>query len=183
MDDKKRCSWGDTDLKLYRDYHDLEWGNPEYDDNKLFEMLILESFQAGLSWLIILKKREAFRQAFKNFDAEIISQYKAMDIEKLMNNAGIIRNKAKILATINNARIFIEIQKEFSSFSEYIWGFTKGQIINNTDDKFRDKTQLSDDITKDLKKRGMKFMGSITVYSFLQAVGIVNDHDMQCFRY
>ena len=183
MDNIKRCGWGDSEHKIYRDYHDFEWGIPEYDDDKLFEMLILESFQAGLSWLIILKKRESFREAFKSFDANIVAQFTQDDIDRLMSDTGIVRNRAKILATINNAKVFLEIQAEYSSFARFIWGFTESKIVKNMDNEFRNKTELSDTISKELKKRGMKFMGSITVYSYLQAIGIVNDHELECFSY
>lgn len=181
--DLKRCNWASADIDIYKKYHDNEWGVPVYDDKKLFEMLILEAFQAGLSWLIILRKREYFRAAFDNFDPIKISEFDENKINQLLINENIIRNRLKINAAIINARIFLEIQKEFGSFSKYIWGFTKHNIIVNMNDDFHTKTELSDNISKDMKKRGMKFLGSVTVYSYLQAAGIVNDHETTCFRY
>lgn len=179
----KRCSWVHVESDLYKKYHDEEWGVPKYNDDYLFELLILESFQAGLSWITVLKKRESFRKAFDNFDVNKISKYDDAKINELMNNQNIIRCKSKILAAINNAKIFISIQKEFGSFSAYIWGFTDNKIIKNTDDNIPVKTELSDKISIDLKKRGMKYTGSVIVYSYLQAIGIVNDHATGCFKY
>jgi DNA-3-methyladenine glycosylase I len=177
----KRCDWVDENSSIYKKYHDKEWGVPVYEDRKLYEMFLLETFQAGLSWITILKKREAFRKAFDDFCVEKVACYKEEKIEKLMENAAIIRNRRKITAAVRNAAVFLEIQKEFGSFSKYIWGFTKGSIIWNEDDSLPVKTELSDRISKDLKKRGMAFVGSVTIYSFLQAVGIVNDHQLSCF--
>lgn len=179
----KRCFWVDENSQIYKDYHDKEWGVPKYDDNELFELLILESFQAGLSWITVLKKREAFRKAFDNFDVNKVSNYDENKINELLNNEGIIRSKNKILSTILNANIFISIQKEFGSFSNYIWKFTNGKVIKNKNDKFEVSTPLSDEISKDLKKRGMKYVGTVIIYSYLQAAGIVNDHETTCFRY
>ena len=178
-----RCSWVDKKSEIYIKYHDEEWGVPKYNDRDLFELLILEGFQAGLSWLCVLKKREAFRKAFDNFDVEKISNYNEEKIEKLLKNEGIIRSRQKIEAAIKNASVFIQIQKEFGSFSNYIWSFTDRKIIKNLNDKFEVSTPLSDKISKDLKHRGMKYVGSIIIYSYLQAIGIINDHETTCFKY
>lgn len=183
--DKTRCRWAGDD-PVYIDYHDREWGVPVYDDMKLFEFLILESFQAGLSWITILKKRDNFRKAFDNFDYELIAGYGEKEIASLMNDSGIIRNKLKIRAAVNNAKAFIDIQKEFGSFSKYIWSFTGGEpIINNfaRPDDVPAKTGLSDTISKDLKDRGFKFVGSTIIYAHMQATGMVNDHTTDCFRH
>jgi DNA-3-methyladenine glycosylase I len=180
-----RCEWSGSD-PLYINYHDTEWGVPVYDDRKLFEFLILETFQAGLSWITILRKRENFRQAFDNFDYTRIARYDQSKIDELLANAGIIRNKLKILAAISNARAFMEVQKEFGSFSHYIWAFVEGKPIINTFRSLKEippRTELSDRISKDLKKRGFKFVGSTVVYSHMQATGMVNDHLVNCFRY
>ena len=176
-----RCRWVDPNSEIYIRYHDQEWGRPEHDDRKLFEMLILESFQAGLSWFTILKKREAFRAAFDYFEPAVVAGYGPEKVETLMADAGIVRNRAKILAAIQNARVFLAIQEEFGSFDRYLWGFTDGKVILNTDDVFHTSTDLSDRISKDLKRRGMKFVGTTIIYSFLQAVGVVNDHELACF--
>ena len=176
-----RCRWADPNSELYLAYHDQEWGRPEHDDRKLFEMLTLESFQAGLSWLTILKKREAFRVAFDHFQPEVVAGYGPEKVEALMGDAGIVRNRRKIQAAIGNARVFLAIQQEFGSFDRYLWGFTGGEVIVNTDDVFRASTGLSDQISGDLKRRGMRFVGTTIVYSFLQAVGVVNDHELACF--
>ena len=176
----KRCRWVNLDNKLYIDYHDTEWGVPKYDDKYLFELLILEMFQAGLSWECILNKRDSFRDAFDNFNYEKISNYDEEKINELMNNKDIIRNKLKIRASISNAKIFMDIRKEYGSFSNYIWGFTNNEIIYNS---MVTHNELSDKISKDLKKRGMKFVGSIIIYSYLQAIGIINDHENGCYLY
>ena len=152
-------------------------------DEKLYEMFLLETFQAGLSWITILKKREAFKEAFDQFDVKKIAQYDEIKVTALLNNEKIIRSKRKIAAAIKNAKIFMDIQNEFGSFSKYIWGFSNNQIIKNIDDNFKTTSKLSDEISNDLKKRGMSFVGSITIYSYLQAVGIVNDHELNCFCY
>ena len=178
-----RCRWADPTSDLYLAYHDREWGVPEHDDRNLFEMLILEGFQAGLSWITILKKREAFRQAFDNFDPVLVAEYSPEKLETLMSNPGIVRNRRKIEASVQNAKVFLEVQKEFGSFDRYLWGFTQGQVILNTDDVVRASTELSDRISKDLKRRGMKFVGTVIIYSFLQAVGVVNDHETGCWCY
>lgn len=179
----KRCFWVDENSELYVKYHDEEWGVPKYNDHELFELLILESFQAGLSWLTILKKRENFRNAFDNFDAQKIANYDDFKIEKLMKNSGIVRCKNKIKSAISNTKIFLKIQEEFGSFSKYIWGFTDNKIIKNTTGQIIVSSPLSDKISKDLKKRGMKYVGTVIIYSYLQAIGIVNDHDKTCFKY
>ena len=174
-----RCSWVNSN-PLYIKYHDDEWGVASYDDNYLFEMLVLESFQAGLSWECILNKRENFRKAFDNFNYEKISRYSDIKITELLNNKGIVRNKLKIKAIINNSKVFIDIQKEYGSFSKYIWSFTNNkQIIHNT---IVTSNDLSDKISLDLKKRGMKFVGTTIIYSYLQAIGVVNDHEKNCFK-
>lgn len=178
-----RCSWAEHAPEVYIRYHDEEWGIPVYDDHKLFEMLVLESFQAGLCWLTILKKREAFKVAFDNFDVHKVAAYQADKIAELNMNEGIIRNRLKMKAAVRNAQIFIAIQKEFGSFSQYLWQFTNHQIILTTGDEQSTTTPLSDEISKDLKKRGMQFVGSIIIYSYLQAVGVVNDHSRTCFKY
>ena len=182
---KTRCSWCGND-PLYVKYHDEEWGVPVYDDAKLFEFLILETFQAGLSWITVLKKRENFREAFDNFDYKKISKYNDDKYEELLQNAGIIRNKLKIKATISNANLFIKVQEEFGSFSKYIWGFINGKPIKNeatTLNEVPATTELSDKISKDLKKRGFKFVGSTVIYAHMQATGMVNDHVVDCFRH
>ena len=176
----KRCTWVNLNNPLYIKYHDEEWGVPVYDDNKLFEMLLLESFQAGLSWECILNKREAFKEAFDNFNYQKISNYNEEKIEELLNNKDIIRNKRKIKSAITNARIFMEIKKEYQTFSNYLWSFTKNKIIYEYD---KTTSILSDTISKDLKKRGMKFVGTTIIYSYLQAVGIINSHEPDCFLY
>lgn len=178
-----RCSWCEKD-DLYRNYHDHEWGKPVYDDQTLFEFLILESFQAGLSWYTILSKRENFRLAFDHFDYQKISNYDDTKINALMENAGIIRNRKKIEATINNAKRFLEVQKEFGSFSKYIWSFVDGKPLDTFPETPQDvpaTTALSDLLSADLKKRGFKFMGSTVVYAHMQATGMVNDHLKSCF--
>ena len=181
--EKIRCAWCGTD-ELYQKYHDEEWGKPVYDDETIFEFLVLESFQAGLSWITILRKRENFRKAFDNFDYQKIANYPDEKVEELMQDAGIIRNRLKILATISNAQKFIETQKEFGSFSNYIWAFVDGKPIVNQPNTLKEvpaTTEISDKLAKDLKKRGFKFMGSTVVYAHMQATGMVNDHVNDCF--
>jgi len=183
--DKIRCSWCGDD-PLYVEYHDTEWGVPLRDEQKLFEFLILETFQAGLSWITVLRKRENFRQAFDNFDYKKVALYDESKIEELLQNAGIIRNKLKIKATVSNAVAFMVIQKEFGSFSKYIWDFVDNTPIQNRNKSLADfnaTTELSDAISKDLKKRGFKFVGSTVIYAHMQATGMVNDHIVDCFRY
>lgn len=182
---KKRCAWCKDD-PLYVAYHDLEWGVPIYDDRLLFEFLILEGMQAGLSWLTILKKREAFREAFYNFDAKKIVKFDQKKINFLLKNAGIIRNKLKITAAIENAKAFLKVINEWDSFAHYIWHFVDGHPIQNHWINIKyvpAKTSISDMMSKDLKKRGFKFVGSTICYAFMQAVGMVNDHAIDCFRY
>ena len=183
MDLKNRCAWCEKD-DLYRDYHDNEWGKPVYDDEKLFEFLILETFQAGVSWHMILKKRENFRKAFLNFDYKTISLFGDYEVQELMKETGIIRNKLKVKATISNAISFMKIQKEFGSFSKYIWAFVDGKPIDNKPKTLQEvpaTTVLSEKISKDLKKRGFKFIGPTVMYAHMQATGMVNDHVMDCF--
>ena len=183
METKLRCAWCEKD-DLYRDYHDNEWGKPVYDDDKLFEFLILETFQAGLSWYTILKKRENFRKAFDNFDYKKVAQYDEEKVQELLQDAGIIRNKLKVRGTISNAIAFMEVQKEFGSFSKYIWNFTDEKPIENNRKSLREVPStppLSDAISKDLKKRGFKFVGSTVVYAHMQATGMVNDHVVDCW--
>jgi len=180
-----KCAWcvGDP---LYEAYHDQEWGVPVYDDDTLFEFLILETFQAGLSWITILRKRENFRKAFDQFDYKKIAQYDQKKIDALLQDAGIIRNKLKINATISNAQNFMRIQEDFGSFSKYIWDFVDGKPIKNAFRSMSEipaNTPLSDTISKDLKKRGFKFVGTTVVYAHMQATGMVNDHVTNCFRY
>jgi len=179
----KRCSWVDLRSDIYIRYHDLEWGVPVFDDQKLFELLVLESFQAGLSWLCILNKREYFREAMDQFDPEKVSLYDEEKIEELLLNEKIIRSRRKIEAVIGNAKIFLEIKKEWGSFSNYIWHFTNGEVIKNKDDVFSVSSKLSDVVSIDLKKRGMKYTGSVIIYSYLQAIGVINDHELDCFCY
>jgi len=183
--EKVRCSWCESS-DLYKNYHDTEWGVPVYDDQKLFEFLTLETFQAGLSWITVLKKRENFREAFDNFDYKKIAQYNDNKFNELIQNAGIIRNKLKVKAAISNAQAFMQVQKEFGSFSKYIWDFVDGKPITNSFKTLTEvpaTTPLSNTISKDLKKRGFKFVGSTVVYAHMQATGMVNDHITSCFRY
>jgi DNA-3-methyladenine glycosylase I len=180
----KRCSWGQTP-EIYKKYHDEEWGVPCHDDKKLFEMLILEGAQAGLSWLTILKRRNTYREAFDNFDADKIFKYDENDFQRLMNDPGIIRNKLKIRATIKAAHLFLEIQKEFGSFDKYIWQFVGNKTIVNKFKTMQDipaTSKESDLMSKDLKLRGFSFVGSTICYAYMQAVGMVNDHLVDCFR-
>ncbi len=182
---KNRCFWVSDD-PLYIEYHDKEWGVQVYDDETLFEFLILETFQAGLSWITILKKRENFRKAFDNFDYKKIAKYSEKKYEELLQNDGIIRNRLKIRSAISNAVLFMKIQEEFGSFSKFIWSYADGKQIVNTFHKREDvpaTTELSDKISKGLKKRGFKFVGSTVIYAYMQAIGMVNDHTTNCFRY
>jgi DNA-3-methyladenine glycosylase I len=181
----KRCEWANRG-ELEQSYHDNEWGVAIHDDRSLFEFLILEGAQAGLSWSTVLKKREGYRTAFQNFDARKISQYTEKDVSRLLVNSGIIRNRLKIAATVTNARAFLQLQKEFGSFDHYIWQFVDGKPIRNAWKKITDipsRTPESDAMSKDLKKRGFKFVGTTICYAFMQAVGMVNDHIVSCFRY
>lgn len=183
MEHKIRCGWCEKD-DLYRNYHDTEWGKPVYDDAVLFEFLLLETFQAGLSWYTILAKRTHFKTAFDAFDYRKIANYQEDKISELLNNVGIVRNKLKVNAAVLNAKSFIEIQREFGSFSNYLWNFVDGKVLDNKPKTLKDvptTSDLSDKISKDLKKRNFKFMGSTVIYSTLQAVGIINDHVENCW--
>jgi DNA-3-methyladenine glycosylase I len=181
----KRCSWVTKD-QIYLDYHDKEWAVPVHDDNKLFEYLILEGAQAGLSWLTVLKKRDNYRKLYDNFDPRIIANYDENKKQQLMENPGIIRNRLKIEASILNAKAFLKLQEEFGSFKNYIWAFVDNKPIKNSFKELKDlpsSTAISDKISKDLKDRSFKFIGSTIIYSFMQAIGMVNDHSIDCFRY
>ena len=183
MENKTRCAWCEKD-DLYRNYHDNEWGKPVYDDETIFEFLILETFQAGLSWYTVLAKRENFRKAFDNFDLIKIANYSEDKMAKLAEDTGIIRNKLKIKATVTNAQAFLKVQEEFGTFSKYIWGFVDGKPIDNqpkTLSEVKATTPISDALSKDLKKRGFKFVGSTVIYAHMQATGMVNDHVMDCW--
>lgn len=183
---KCRCPWVTVGNKLYEDYHDKEWGVPVYDDQKHFEFLILEGAQAGLSWFTILKRREGYREAFANFNPQIIAKYDEHKIAELLNNKGIIRNRLKILSAINNARRFLEIQAEFGSFNTYIWQFVNGSPIQNEWKSLKEipaETVESNSLSRDLKKRGFTFVGPTIIYAHMQAIGLVNDHIQECFRY
>ncbi len=182
---KNRCGWVGKE-EIYIKYHDEEWGVPVRDDDKQFEFLILETFQAGLSWITILRKRENFRQAFDHFDYKKIALYNEAKIQSLLENEGIIRNQLKVRATVSNAQAFMKIQEEFGSFTDYIWGFVNHKPVNEKRKTLKDvpaTNELSDKISKDLKKRGFKFVGSTVVYAHLQATGIINDHVLDCFRH
>ncbi len=183
---QKRCEWANPKNELYCKYHDEEWGIPVHKDKKLFEMLILEGAQAGLSWITILKKRENYRIAFDNFDYKKIALYNDDKVDELLHDESIIRNHLKIKSAILNAKAFIEIRSEFISFDKYLWDFVKGKPIKNNFKSLSEipsKTELSIKISKDLKKRGMNFVGPTIIYAFMQAVGMVNDHEVSCFRY
>jgi DNA-3-methyladenine glycosylase I len=177
----QRCRWAEND-PLLRAYHDEEWGVPQHDSRMLWEMLMLEGFQAGLSWLIILRKREAFREAFRNFEPEAVAKFKERDITRLLQNPGIIRSRAKIEATIAGARIYLAMRDAGEDFSDYVWTMAGGKPIRNTSGAVPAKSELSETISKALKKRGFKFVGPVIVYAWMQATGIVNDHDARCFR-
>ncbi len=181
----KRCTWADTN-EWYIPYHDEEWGVPQHDDIKLFEAMVLDSFQAGLNWLMMLKKRENFRNAFANYDVKKIAAFGDEDVDRLLQDVGIIRNRQKITAAINNAQRYLEVQKEFGSFDKYIWQFTDHKTIDNawtTEDQIPANSPLSDEMCKALQKRGFKFVGTTICYAFMQAVGMVNDHTVDCPRY
>lgn len=182
--EKQRCSWANKD-QLYQSYHDKEWGHPTTDDTHLFEQLCLESFQAGLSWYTVLKKRDAFRKAFFRFEPKPVSKMGEKQVEEQLNNAAIIRNRAKILALIHNASRFIEVQQEFGSFHNYLYGFVNHQTIVNAippDGPWPTRSDISDKLSMDLKKRGFKFLGTTTVYAYMQAIGMVDDHINDCFQ-
>jgi len=181
----KRCEWCGTE-PIYVDYHDKEWGVPVHDDRLHFEMIILDGAQAGLSWITILKRRESYREAFDNFDVKKVSRYSDKKVEKLLSNPGIIRNRLKVNSTVRNAKAFLKIQKEFGSFDKYIWQFVNYKTIQNKWKRMSDlpaKTEESDAMSKDLKKRGFSFVGSTICYAYMQAAGMINDHTVDCFRY
>ncbi len=179
-----RCNWPNLDKSVeYQTYHDTEWGEPSHNDNHLFEMLVLESFHCGLSWLIILKKREAFRLAFDNFDATKIAMYNEGKVAELMENPNIVRNKLKILATIQNAKAYLSIVQEYGSLDNYLWGFVNHKVQYLPHDGTITHNALSDTVAKDLKKKGFKFMGTVTTFSYLEAVGIMNNHAPYCFKH
>lgn len=185
MEKKSTRCWN-TDNPLYIKYHDEEWGVPVHDDRTLFEFLVLESFQAGLTWELILKRREAMRKAFENFDPKKIAKYTAKDVERLLGNPSVIRNRAKISATVNNARRFAEIQKEFGSFDAFVWRFVRGRVIDHSLKNFSGMPSESEEskaMSRELKKRGFRFVGPTICYAFMQGVGMVNDHLVHCFRY
>lgn len=180
-----RCSWCEKDA-LYTRYHDEEWGTPVHDEQKHFEFLLLETMQAGLSWLTILRKRENYRKAFAGFDAVKVAAFTDADVDRLMEDSGIIRNRKKIEAAVKNAKAFLAVEQEWGSFDHYIWSFADNKVVKNawtTLSEIPAKTELSDTISADMKKRGFSFVGSVTIYSHLQAIGIVNDHLVSCFRY
>ncbi len=182
-DGKSRCGWCNKSV-LYQRYHDEEWGRPLHDENKHFEFLLLETMQAGLSWITILQRREGYREAFANFEVEQVAKFGLDKIEELMLNPAIIRNRLKINAAVHNAKLFIAIQQEFGSFDKYIWGFTDRQVVNNCWQELSEApttSELSDKVAADLKKRGFKFVGSTTIYAHLQAIGVINDHLMSCW--
>jgi DNA-3-methyladenine glycosylase I len=181
-----RCEWGDKGGELYVKYHDTEWGVPVHDDHKQFEFLMLEGAQAGLSWLTVLRKREAYRKAFSDFDPVKVARFSEKKIETLIQNPGIIRNRLKIKAAVSNARAFLEVQKEFDSFDDYIWGFVGGKTLQNSWETMSElpaTSPQSEALSTDLKKRGFKFVGSTIMYAHMQAAGMVNDHLVTCFRY
>jgi len=182
----ERCDWGTRGGELMAAYHDEEWGVPVHDDRRQFEFLTLESAQAGLSWLVVLRKREAYRKAFADFDPEKVARFNAKKVERLLADPGIIRNKLKVAAAVNNARLFLDVQDEFGTFDKYIWGFVNGRPIQNGLQRMKDlpaTSQESDALSKDLKQRGFKFVGSTIIYAHMQAVGMVNDHLVTCFRH
>ncbi len=179
-DGRRRCVWANPSNPAYVEYHDREWGVPVHDDGKLYEMLLLECFQAGLSWECILNKRDAFREAFDGFDPHIVAGYGDEDVERLLSDPGIVRNRSKIVSAIGNAKVFLDISRESGSFSEYIWGWTDGRTVHEYG---VDRSDLSDRISEDLRRHGMRFVGSVTVYSYLQAVGIVWSHGPDCFLF
>jgi len=183
---RNRCGWVNVNNELYVKYHDEEWGVPQHDDQKLFEMLILEGAQAGLSWETVLNKRDNYRIAFDGFDPVLVSGYNDEKIAALLKNDGIIRNRLKIRSAVKNARVFLKIQQEFGSFDKYIWSFTDGKIIVNSFKSLSEipsETALSDLISKDLNRRGMNFVGSTIVYAYMQSIGVVNDHVAGCYKY
>ena len=183
METPKRCYWVNPQNELYCRYHDLEWGTPIRDDQTMYELFLLETFQAGLSWITILKKREAFRAAFDGFDVEKVASYGEDKIALLLQDAAIIRSRGKISGAIANAKIVLDLQKEFGSFCNYLWSFSNRKVVVQKDGGFRTTSPISDSMSADMKRRGMRYVGSVTLYSFLQAAGIVNDHEKSCYRY
>jgi DNA-3-methyladenine glycosylase I len=183
LEQKKRCFWVREDSPLYCAYHDEEWGTPIRDDQSMYALFLLELFQAGLSWITLLKKRDAFSAAFDGFDVEKIAAYDEQKVEDLLQDAGIIRSRGKIEAAISNAKIVLELKREFGSFCNYLWGFSGGKVVLSLDGQPRATSPLSDRISVDMKKRGMRYAGSVTIHSFLQAAGIVNEHEESCYRY
>lgn len=183
---KKRCAWCENTFDAYLKYHDTEWGVPVHEDKIHFEFLILEGAQAGLSWSTVLKKREGYREAFANFDPEVVAQYPHQKMEELLQNPNIIRNRLKVKSAVRNAQAFLKVQDAFGSFDEYIWSFVDNKPINNAWERLEQvpaRTEISDRMSKDLKKRGFNFVGSTIVYAYMQACGLVNDHTTDCFRY
>ena len=183
---QKRCEWATNQPEYYQEYHDKEWGVPQHNDIKLFELLILEGAQAGLSWSTVLKKRENYRKAFDKFNPKKVAKYNEEKVQELLQNEGIIRNKLKVRSAIRNAKVFLEIQKEFKTFDNYIWAFVDGTPIRCAPQTVLDiptKTPLAEEISKDLKKRGMNFIGPTIIYAFMQAIGMTNDHTKQCFKF
>lgn len=183
MENKPRCMWVSPQNELYCAYHDAEWGTPIRDDADMYALFLLETFQAGLSWITILRKREAFRRAFDGFDPEKVAAYGEEKVNALLQDAGIIRCRGKIEGAIQNAKIVLELQREFGSFCAYIWSFSAGKTVFRKDGGFLATSPLSDAMSADMKRRGMRYVGSVTIYSFLQAAGIINDHEKGCFRY
>jgi DNA-3-methyladenine glycosylase I len=180
----KRCGWADGN-EIMSEYHDREWGVPVHDDKTHFEFLTLEAAQAGLSWLIVLRKREGYRKAFANFDFKKVAKFGERDVKRLMKDAGIVRNELKIRASIENARRFLDIREEFGTFDRYLWNFVEGKPVVNQVKSYKalaPSTPISDTVSKDLKKRGFRFVGTTVIYAYLQAVGVVNDHEAACFR-
>jgi DNA-3-methyladenine glycosylase I len=183
---KATCAWVPLEDELYRTYHDEEWGVPVFDDRKIFEFLVLESAQAGLSWITVLRKRENYRRAFRDFDPVKVAKFTKATVNKLLKDPGIIRNRMKVEAAVNNAKRFLEVKEEFGSFSKYIWGFVNGKPLQNKHKTIKHlpaKTPLAEKIAKDLKKRGFKFLGPTVIYAHMQATGMVNDHTTDCFRH
>ncbi len=183
METKKRCYWVNPQNELYCRYHDEEWGTPIRDDQTMYELFLLETFQAGLSWITILRKREAFRAAFDGFDVKKVAAYGEEKINLLLQDAAIIRSRGKIAGAIANAKIVLELQNEFGSFCNYLWSFSDGRVVVQKSGGYRTTSPISDRMSADMKKRGMRYVGSVTIYSFLQAAGLVNDHEKGCYRY
>ncbi|MEN6594644.1 MAG: DNA-3-methyladenine glycosylase I [Clostridiaceae bacterium] len=183
METPQRCNWVNPQNELYCRYHDEEWGTPIRDDQAMYELFLLETFQAGLSWITILKKLEAFRAAFDGFNVEKVATYGEEKVNLLLQDAAIIRSRGKIAGAIQNAKIVLELQKEFGSFCNYLWSFSGGKVVYQKSGGFRTTSPISDAMSADMKKRGMRYVGSVTIYSFLQAAGLANDHEKGCYRY